>query len=71
MVNPILEVDRHPLPDTDDLLSHVAGGVTFSKLDLSRAYRWLPFGIASPPAIFQRIMEGLLNNMLGVVLHIP
>ena len=37
-VNPILEVDRHPLPDIDDLLSQLAGGVAFSKLDLSRAY---------------------------------
>ena len=40
-VNPILEVNRHPLPDIDDLLSQLAGGVAFSKLDLSRAYHLL------------------------------
>ena len=38
MVNPVMEVDRHPLPDIDDLLSQLAEGVAFSKLDLSRAY---------------------------------
>ena len=93
-VNPILEVDRHPLPDIDDLLSQLAGGVAFSKLDLSRAYHqlrleeqsqelttiithkrlfryhWLPFGIVSAPAIFQRMMEGLLKGMSGVVVYL-
>ena len=93
-VNPISEVDRHPLPDIDDLLSQLARGVAFSKLDLSRAYHQLrleeqsqelttinthkglfryhrlPFGIASAPAIFQRIMEGLLKDMSGVVVYL-
>ena len=93
-VNPILEVDRHPLPDIDDLLSQLAGGVAFSKLDLSRAYHQLRleeqsqelttinthkelfqyhrllFGIASAPAIFQRIMEGLLKDMSGVMVYL-
>ena len=40
-VNPILEVDHYPLPDIDELLSQLAGGVSFSKLDLSRAYQQL------------------------------
>ena len=33
-------------------------------------YHWLPFGIASALAIFQRIMESLLKDMLGVVLYL-
>ena len=93
-VSPILEVDRHPLPDIDDLLSQLSGGVPFSKLDLSQAYHQLrlekqsqelttinkhkglfryhrlPFGRASAPAIFQRIMEGLLKDMSGVVVYL-
>ena len=93
-VNPILEVDHYPLPDIDELLSQLAGGVSFSKLDLSRAYQQLllneksqelttinthkglfryhrlPFGIASAPGIFQRLMEGLLRDLPGVVVYL-
>ena len=33
-------------------------------------YTRLPFGVASAPAIFQRIMEGILQGILGVVVYI-
>ena len=39
--NSILAVNRHPLPDIDDLLSQLAGEVAFSKLERSRAYHQL------------------------------
>ena len=33
-------------------------------------YRRLPFGIVSAPTIFQRVMESLLQNILGVIMYI-
>ena len=37
-VNPVLMVDKYPLPKPEDLMTHLAGGLKFSKLDLSQAY---------------------------------
>ena len=37
-VNPVLVVDKYPLPKPDDLMAQLAGGQKFSKLDLSQAY---------------------------------
>ncbi|XP_059610782.1 uncharacterized protein K02A2.6-like [Phlebotomus argentipes] len=37
-VNPRLIIDKHPLPTTEELLSDLAGGERFSKIDLSQAY---------------------------------
>ena len=33
-------------------------------------YTRLPFGISSAPAVFQRVMEGLLQDIPGVVVYI-
>ena len=38
-VNKSLEVDQHPLPRPDDLFAALAGGVKFSKIDLTQAYQ--------------------------------
>ena len=83
-LNPMLQVDQHPLPKPEDLLTILAGGKKFSKIDLSQAYQqmileqdhhkytiikhtpwliWLPFGIASAPAIFQQQMEKILQRI--------
>ena len=37
-VNQSATVDNYPIPKSDDLFSTLAGGVKFSKLDLSHAY---------------------------------
>lgn len=37
-INPWMEVDQNPLPKTQDLFTKLAGGETFTKLDLSQAY---------------------------------
>ena len=39
-VNPVLMVDKYPLPKPEDLMSNLAdhGGLRFSKLDLCQAY---------------------------------
>ena len=33
-------------------------------------YNWLPFGVASAPSCFQRVMESLLKGIPGVVIYI-
>ena len=38
-INPMLQVDQHPLPKPQDLLTILAGGKKFSKIDLSQAYQ--------------------------------
>ena len=37
-VNPVLSVEKYPLPKPEDLMSNLAGGLRFSKLNLSQAY---------------------------------
>ena len=37
-LNPVLEVDRYPLPKIDDLMVNMSGTRYFSKIDLSQAY---------------------------------
>ena len=38
-INPVLEMDRYPLPTPEDLFATVSGAKYFSKLDLSHAYQ--------------------------------
>nr|CAI5818049.1 unnamed protein product [Callosobruchus analis] len=37
-LNPEILVDDHPLPTIDEIFAKMAGGVKFSKIDLSKAY---------------------------------
>ena len=46
-VNPSLIVDQFPVPTAEDLFATLAGGQTFSKLDLSQAYQQVPLDPAS------------------------
>ncbi|XP_072389574.1 uncharacterized protein [Diabrotica undecimpunctata] len=41
-LNPCIEVDEYPLPTPDDLLSQLAGGDKYSKIDTTKAYLHLP-----------------------------
>ena len=41
-VNQVLDVDKYPLPNPQDLLSALAGGKRFTKLDLKHACQQLP-----------------------------
>ena len=38
-LNPVLDVDRYPIPKIEDLFSKLSHGVKFSKLDLAHAYQ--------------------------------
>lgn len=37
-LNPVLMVDRYPLPKVEELFANLSGGETFTKIDLSQAY---------------------------------
>ena len=41
-VNPVVKLDKYPIPKVEDLFAQLAGGKTFTKLDLSQAYQQLP-----------------------------
>ena len=93
-VNRAAKLEKYPIPRIEELFASLAGGKTFSKLDLSHAYlqilldeasrRYvtvsthkglfeysrLPFGVASAPSIFQRVMENLLQWIPRVCVYI-
>ena len=93
-VNQASKSDRYPIPCINDLFATLAGGTSFTKLDMSQAYQQieldedsqkytiintqrglycykrLPFGIASAPGIFQRVMESLLKGIPGVTVYL-
>ena len=41
-VNPVLQIDKYPIPNVDDLYSKVSGGHYFTRMDLSDAYLQVP-----------------------------
>ena len=93
-VNPVLDVDKYPLPRPEDIFATLAGGKMFITLDLFHAYNQLildeesrkyvvvnthrglyryirlRFGIASAPALFQRVMDQILQGMEKVTCYL-
>ena len=93
-INRAAQTEVYPIPLIQEIFASLAGGKTFSKLDLSHAYQQvrleeasqqyvtvnthkglfrykrLPFGISSAPAIFQRLMENLLQGISRVCVYI-
>lgn len=37
-INPVLQIDKYPLPKVDDIFANLSGGKHFTKLDLRHAY---------------------------------
>lgn len=93
-INQVAEKEEYPLPKVVDIFARLAGGQTFTKLDLSNAYQQveleeqskqflvinthmglfqynrMPFGVAAAPAIFQRIMDSLLQGIPGTIVYL-
>ena len=92
-INQVALLDAYPLPKVDDLLVTLAGGETFTKLDLAHAYQQLvleeqsrklttintPRGLFRvhlfplrhlAPAIFQRMMENLLQGIPKICVYL-
>ena len=94
IVNPVLDVDKYPLPQPDYIFATLTSGKMFTTLDLSHAYDQLildeesrkyvvvnshrglycytrlPFSIASAPALFQCIMDQILQGMEKVTCYL-
>ena len=86
-INQCVEKKIYPLPTTEDLFAQIAGGLFFSKLDMSQAYQQLtldedsknllvvntprglfrytrlPYGVSTAPAIFQSVMDRILQGL--------
>ena len=60
-VNQASKVDSYPLPKIDDLFASLAGGKTFSKLDLANAYQQIPLDEASRKLVAINTHKGLFQ----------
>ena len=69
-INLMSKLDRYLILKVDDLFSQLSGGKYFTKLDVSNACQQVPFGVSSAPGIFQRVIEGLLQEIEGVVVYL-
>ena len=93
-VNKVSKLQQYPLPKVEELLTKLAGGEKFTKIDLREAYLQVPldeasqkytvinthrgllattrlvYGIASAPAIFQRLMENVLTGLPQVAVFL-
>ena len=59
MVNHVLDVDKYPLPNPQDLLSALARGKRLTKLDLKHAYQQLPLNEESKQFLTIKNIKGL------------
>ena len=58
-VNQAIKADSYPLPRTEDILASLAGGQSFTKLDLAHAYQQLPLDEASKKLATVNTHKGL------------
>ena len=60
-INQCVETKSYPLPTTEDIFAHLAGGRVFSKLDLSQAYLQLPVDEDSKDLLVINTPKGLFR----------
>ena len=60
-VNQASKVDSYPLPKIDDLFASLAGGKTFSKLNLANAYQQIPSDDQSKKIVAINTYKGLFQ----------
>jgi len=58
-VNQAAKVDSYPLPKINDLFASLAGGQTFTKLDLASAYLQIPLDEATQKVLTINTHKGL------------
>ena len=60
-VNPVLKLDRYPIPKVSDLFAQLGQGKYFSTLDLSHAYQQLPLEAESRKFVVINTYKGLFH----------
>ena len=60
-VNQVSKLDRYPIPKIEDLFSQLAGGKSFTKLDLSQAYQQICLDVKSKPYVTIKTHRGLFQ----------
>ena len=61
LLNQAYKLDKYPLPKIDDLFVCIAGGTTFTKLDLSQAYQQVPLAEESRKFVIVNTQRGLFR----------
>ena len=60
-VNRAAKVDKYPLPRIEDLFTALAGGTSFTKLDLAHAYQQIPLDADSRKFVTINTLKGLFQ----------
>ena len=60
-VNPVSKLDRYPIPRIEDLFSKLAGGKSFTKLDLIQAYMQISLDDSSQELLVINTPKGLFR----------
>ena len=60
-VNPSVDIDTYPVPTLEQLYAKLAGGQTFSKLDLRHAYQQIPLDLESRKYTTINTLRGLFQ----------
>ena len=58
-INPVLEIDKYPLPKPDDLFATLSGGQRFTKIDLTHAYQQMSLKESSRELVTVNTHRGL------------